>query len=98
MVICGRWQRRMKAVSLATHFTKKSFISSGSYEFLVGLVFFKKALICPIFSRLRKPLQDGKAECNLEIQSMPEIQCEAVHGTNAVHGERSTNRPADYTF
>ena len=33
----------------------------------------------------------------IRIQSMPEIQCEAVHGTNPVHGELSTNRPADYT-
>jgi len=33
------------------------------------------------------------------IESMPaEIQCEAVHGTNPVHGELSTNRPADYIF
>jgi len=31
---------------------------------------------------------------------MPEIQREAVHGTNPApaHGEVTTNRPADYTF
>ena len=29
---------------------------------------------------------------------MPAIQCEAVYRTNHVHGELSTNRPADYTF
>jgi len=31
------------------------------------------------------------------IQSMPEIQCEAVPGTNRVHAELSTSRPADNT-
>jgi len=34
----------------------------------------------------------------IRIQWMPAIQCEAVYRTNHVHGELSTNRPADYTF
>jgi len=34
----------------------------------------------------------------IRIQSMPEIQREAVYRTNRVYEELSTNRPADYTF
>jgi len=34
----GRWQKRMKAVNLATHFSKKVFYQQPKFEFLIGLV------------------------------------------------------------
>jgi len=61
----------MKAVNAATHFNK-TFYQQTKLQFLIGLVHtkntrinsFKEALIRPTCSRLRKPLQAGKAYRN----------------------------------
>jgi len=74
--------------------------------FLIGLVHTKNQPINPFQKsiNLSNLLMTEKnyskmARHNvIEIQSMPEIQCEAVRGTNPVQGELSTNRPADYTL
>ena len=68
--------------------------------FLIGLVHTKNQPINPFQKsiNLSNLLMTEKnyskmARHNvLEIQSMPEIQCEAVPGTNPVHGKLSTNR------
>ena len=98
-VIRGRWQQRMKAVNLTTHCSEKSFISRQSkLEFVTGLVhmqnhtckFFSKKALIQFAHNIENHSKMARNKV-IWIQSMPEIHCEAVHGTNSVRRDFSTN-------